>query len=1109
MKDASLLKKILVMIGVPVIIAFVLTMGVTQFFVKNAISDLRTSDLDNSSAYTTQLLDKVFTKYLEIANQLAANQSVRDLIQETGPGQKVYLMPDYPNVAMTMDNVAETDSSILYSWIADTDASQYVQSDEQYAPDDYQITQRPWYIQLEEKKEPFVSEPYEDYTSNDTIVSVVSPIFKAGTSELIGAACVDISITDIATMVGQQKLGETGNYMMTTDTGQIFYHPNQDYIGKNISEIDATEPLKAAVQNKQIGELQFSFDGEKSRGYISEIGDTGWMLTSVLPDKEFNETSVTMSILLFVILVIVLIVLVGLIFTISKKIANPLKRVAYVVEEMSQGHFGERLEVEGKDEIGLMSQAINVFADDLQHNVVKVMKQISEGNVSMEIIAKDENDEISPAMKNMVDTIRKLNLETQSLTQAITVGELSQRGNEADYAGSWKELISGINGLIDSFVKPFNVSADYIEKISKGEIPLKITEAYSGDFNKMKDNLNTCIDAINLLVEDAYLLSQSTLQGNLSVRADSSRHGGDFAKIIDGVNHSIDALIEPIDMMAKYLNQIGKGQIPEKITVEYRGDFAKIKDSINDSVDGLAGLAEGIEILGLMGKNNDYSKAVSGSYAGIYADMAESINQVSETIKHVIQTLNHIATGDLSDLQWLKPIGKRSDNDELMPAIITMSERIQNLIDEASVLTEAALQGRLDTKVDDEKFEGAWKDLIIKMNSILEGAAKPLNEVTSVLNELSKGNLKVSVNGSYSGQFDVLKKAINFTIDHLREIIQEITDILGQMAEKNLAIEHLEDFVGDYSEITDSLQVIIQSLNQVMVDFYEAAEQVNMGANQVSQGSQALSQGSTEQASAIEQLTASIADIANQTRENAINANTANDLAETAKNNAQSGNSQMSDMLTAMTDINESSANISKIIKVIDDIAFQTNILALNAAVEAARAGQHGKGFAVVAEEVRTLAARSAEAARETTDLIEGSINKVKAGTQIANDTAEALREIVEGIDKAATLVHGIAEASNSQASAIAEVNKGIEQVSLVVQNNSATAEESAASSEELSGQAGLLKNMVGEFKLRQTQKNQGAKKVMRLTDEHSMNNKKNTNQAPQILMDYESNDKY
>lgn len=236
---------------------------------------------------------------------------------------------------------------------------------------------------------------------------------------------------------------------------------------------------------------------------------------------------------------------------------------------------------------------------------------------------------------------------------------------------------------------------------------------------------------------------------------------------------------------------------------------------------------------------------------------------------------------------------------------------------------------------------------------------------------------------------------------------------------------------------------------------------------------QVLSQGSTEQASAIEEITSSMTQVAVQTKENAINANQANELAKKAKEAAISGNDQMKEMLKAMQEINGSSANISKIIKVIDEIAFQTNILALNAAVEAARAGQHGKGFAVVAEEVRNLAARSANAAKEMIDMIEGSIKKVESGTKIASETAKALNTIVEDVAKAVELVGSIAVASNEQASGISQVNTAIEQVAQVVQTNSATAEESAAASEELSGQAQIMQEVVERFKLKKVTNSQ------------------------------------
>lgn len=280
---------------------------------------------------------------------------------------------------------------------------------------------------------------------------------------------------------------------------------------------------------------------------------------------------------------------------------------------------------------------------------------------------------------------------------------------------------------------------------------------------------------------------------------------------------------------------------------------------------------------------------------------------------------------------------------------------------------------------------------------------------------------------------------------------------------------HTKDEVG---KLADAFNRMANNLNDVISNINEASEQVAVGSKQVADSSMELSQGATEQASTIEELSASLEEIANQTKLNADNSNQANTLAERAKDNAVQGNNHMKDMLKAMEEINQSSNNISKIIKVIDDIAFQTNILALNAAVEAARAGQYGKGFAVVAEEVRNLAARSASAAKETTEMIEDSIKNVETGTAIAKQTSDALNKIVEEVSKVAKLIDDIAVASNEQSSSIDQINQGIMMVTEVIQKTSATSEESAAASEELSSQADLLKEQVLRFKLRKAGNN-------------------------------------
>ena len=304
--------------------------------------------------------------------------------------------------------------------------------------------------------------------------------------------------------------------------------------------------------------------------------------------------------------------------------------------------------------------------------------------------------------------------------------------------------------------------------------------------------------------------------------------------------------------------------------------------------------------------------------------------------------------------------------------------------------------------------------------------------------------------------------------------IYKLKDAANKIAEGDLTVKvdvNSKDEIGDLAQ---AFTQMADTNNEIMTQINTAAVQVAAGSKNISDSSISLSEGATEQASAVEELTSSIEEISAQTRQNAENANKANQLTSDAQVSAMQGNSQMHEMLKAMNDINASSNSISKIIKVIDEIAFQTNILALNAAVEAARAGQHGKGFAVVAEEVRNLAARSAKAAEETTDMIENSIVKVNEGTKIANNTAIALEEIVNTVTKVAELVEGIAHASSEQSLGIEQISQGVIQVSQVVQANSANAEESASASEELSSQADLLRKNVSRFKIRKSGNNIG-----------------------------------
>ena len=668
--NKKLLWRMLALIGGSVALVFCIMILCILLSLRKSVNQLTTSDLTAKSQAASYQISNYFEKYIEITKQMTTNAQFEALFSNVHKGMKITDAENYGDVRATMKNIQATDSdNILVAWIADIDSSQYTQSDGYTSGPDWVVSQCAWYTQLikqqNNEQNVVITEPYEDAATGQRIVSVIAPVYRAGTKVLVGAAAINFSPDTLYKMVSQYTLGKNGFYILTTAAGQLIYHPDKSLQNESITESKMSSDIIDAMMNKQTGTVTYKAMGQSNYGYVSAVGNTGWMVATGLPQSEFNSTVQNVLKTVLTITVIALFALAMVITLISKSIVNPLLKLQKAADRIADGDLDVQVSIGAKNEIGQVATAI------------------------------------------------------------------------------------------------------------------------SRTVNRLK---------------------------------------------------------------------------------EYK---------------------------------------------------------------------------------------------------------------------------------------------------------------------------------SY---------------------IDEITVALDQIAVGNLVFDLRCDYVGEFTKIKLSLENIRETLSYIFSEIGETADQVAGGSDQVASAAQMLAQGATEQSGTVQQLLESMTEISDKVKATAQNASNASQLAIRSSDEVENGNGQMQQMILAMNEIDESANQIGKIIKTIEDIAFQTNILALNAAVEAARAGTAGRGFAVVAEEVRNLANKSSEAAQSTAALIQGTIDSIQNGTKIVQATAGSLNAIIDSTKQTTELIQEISDASNDQATSIRQVTQGMDQIANVVQSNSAAAEESAASSEELNAQAQKLKTLVSTF---------------------------------------------
>jgi len=469
--------------------------------------------------------------------------------------------------------------------------------------------------------------------------------------------------------------------------------------------------------------------------------------------------------------------------------------------------------------------------------------------------------------------------------------------------------------------------------------------------------------------------------------------------------------------------------------------------------------------LGELG-NHDYRidpKKFNGAYSELVTGINNSVDAADEESWIMMDALSNIGKGNF-DFTHKRLPGKRAVVNDRLDEFLSHLNNVMNSID--IMISAAADKGDLHFALDTKGFTGGWLRILEGLNHIAEEVDKPIVEIRDVMANLSKGMFDKKVVGKYNGDFKAMQDSVNLMIDNLASYAQEIAETMTAISEGDLTRTIDREYVGAFSQMKAAINNISKVLHKAMEEITLAAKYVLEGATKITSSAIELADGSSAQAASLEELHSTVDMINKQTHKFADNAKEANILSEKSTTNAGEGNEAMKQMLSAMMGIKDSSSNISRIIKVIQDIAFQTNLLALNAAVEAARAGEHGKGFAVVAEEVRSLAARSQDAAAETTNLINDSVHRVESGTDIAQKTSESLDAIVTSADEVMVLISNITNAAGDQAELIANISGTLLTTATTVQNNSKYAHESAATAEELNSQAEMLQQLVAYFKL-------------------------------------------
>jgi methyl-accepting chemotaxis protein len=738
---------------------------------------------------------------------------------------------------------------------------------------------------------------------------------------------------------------------------------------------------------------------------------------------------------------------VGVLGYLLKRVVDPAGRLLLVMEDISKGKIVQAISIRTGDEMADLAEAANRMVHYLGQ-MAEAANRISEGNLSVPVVPQSDDDVLGQAMLRMQNQICCVETETKALTRAASEGQLSVRGDVERFKGSFREIIQGTNETLDAVVTPLQVTADYLARISRGDIPGQLTASYRGDLNAIKVNLNTLVETLSGLIARMSGMYEAQTAGDMDACIPAEGFSGVYQVMAAGVNEMVQIHVQNILKILGILGAYAEGDF-RPILEPLPGKQAVVNEKLEILRNNLQGLVTETSQLTQAAKQGQLGvRAEAAHFKGDWQTLVQGLNETLDAItgplKVSAEYVQRISVGDIP--------GKIAETyygefNQIKDSLNQCIEAISLLVTDTGRLSQAALQGQLSMRAEAQKHQGEYRRIVQGINSTLDAVIAPIHDTRAVMGRLAQGELTVQISGDYKGDYALLKTS-------------------------------LETMVG-------SLRGTAQQTHQSSLNMTAATAQILASSTQ-------MASTIRQQASAVNEITATVQEIKASAEQVAQRAQGVANEAAQARVAAERGTTAVQDTITGMTDIrqkveaiaenilalSEQTQQIGDIIDTVSDIAGQSNILALNAAIEAAQAGEAGKGFRVVADEVRSLSEQSRQAAAQV-KVILGDIQKatnlavmateqgtkgVNTGSELVNRTAYTINELSRMVESAAQSSQQIVAGVEQQKIGLDQIAIGMVDINQAVQQSATSAQQSQKVAQDLTVLGEDLKRAVAQY---------------------------------------------